>query len=56
VKDLLLPHGCVVVLVIGDDGAPKHTSPETAIQAGDDILAVTPTENEEALRTILTQA
>lgn len=56
VKDLLLPHGAMIVLVIGADGAPKHTSAETAIHAGDDILAVTPTENEDALRTVLTQA
>jgi trk system potassium uptake protein TrkA len=56
VKDLLLPHGCQIVLMIGQDGAPRLTTPESIVQAEDEIVAVTPNENEEALRTILTQS
>jgi len=56
VKDLLLPHGSMIVLVVGQDGSPRITTPETAIHAEDEIVAVTSVENEEALRMILTQA
>jgi trk system potassium uptake protein TrkA len=55
IRDLLLPHGSLIPLIIGKDGAPRVPSSETMIQAEDEIVAITSTENEEALRTILTQ-
>jgi trk system potassium uptake protein TrkA len=55
VRDLLLPHGSLITLIVGQDGAPKIPSPETPIQAEDEIVAVTSTENEDALRIALTQ-
>lgn len=55
IKDLLLPHGSLVTLVVGRDGAPRIPTPETELRAEDEIVAVTSTENEESLRTILTQ-
>jgi trk system potassium uptake protein TrkA len=56
IKDLLLPHGSLIVLVVGKDGVPRPTSSDTVIQAEDEVVAVTSTENEESLRTTLTQA
>lgn len=56
IKELLLPHGSLISLVVGRDGAPRMPTPETAIQAEDEIVAITSTENEEALRTVLTEA
>ena len=55
IKDLLMPHGSLVVLVVGKDGAPRTTTPDTVLQAEDEVVAVTSPENEEALRTVLTQ-
>ncbi len=52
---LLLPHGSLIPLIVGKDGAPHIPAPDTVIHAEDEIVAVTNTENEEALRTILTQ-
>ena len=54
VKELLLPHGSLLVLMVGKDGMPRTTTPDTVINAEDEIVAVTNAENEEALRTILT--
>jgi trk system potassium uptake protein len=55
VKDLLLPHGSLLVLMVGKDGTPRQTSAESSIHAEDEIVAVTSAENEEALRKILTE-
>jgi trk system potassium uptake protein TrkA len=55
IRELLLPHGSLIPLIVGKDGAPRIPAPDTVIHAEDEIVAVTSTENEEALRTILTQ-
>jgi trk system potassium uptake protein TrkA len=55
IKDLLMPHGSLVVLIVGKDGMPRPTSPDTILQAEDEVVAVTSPENEEALRAVLTQ-
>jgi len=54
IKELLLPHESLIVLVISRDGAPRVPSPEMIISAEDEIVAVTRHENEETLRTVLT--
>ena len=55
IKDLLMPHGSHVILVVGKDGMPRPTSPETILQAEDEVVAVTSPATEEALRAALTQ-
>lgn len=55
IRDLLLPHGSLIPLIVSHDGSPSVPTGETAIHAEDEIVAVTSTENEEALRIILTQ-
>ncbi len=56
IKELLLPHGSLLVLMVGKDGTPRLTTPESTLQAEDEVVAVTSGEHEEALRTILTQS
>lgn len=55
IKELLMPHGSLIVLVVGKDGTPRPTSPDTIIHAEDEVVAVTSAENEEALRAALTE-
>jgi Trk K+ transport system NAD-binding subunit len=56
VKELLLPHGSLLVLMVGKDGAPRVTTPESTLQAEDEVVAVTSGEHEDALRVVLTQS
>ena len=53
VRDLLLPQQSIIVLLVGRDGTPRVPTSETVIMAEDEVLAVTRTENEDALRTVL---
>lgn len=55
VKDLLLPHGSLIPLIVSKDGTPRMPTPDTGIQADDEVVAVTSTEHEDQLRNILTQ-
>lgn len=48
-RDIPLPPQTVVSLVIGPDG-PRVPTGETLIQAGDEVIAVTRVESEDALR------
>lgn len=54
VKDLMLPHGSLLVLMVGKDGTPRMVSGDTTVNAEDEIVAITDAEHEDALRTILT--
>lgn len=56
IKELMMPHGTHIILVVGKDGLPRPTSPETMLQAEDEVVAVTSPETEEALRAALTQS
>ncbi len=53
VKELSLPPESVLSLIIRKEGKPIVPTVNTVIQAGDQIIAVTPPEPEEALRTAL---
>jgi Trk K+ transport system NAD-binding subunit len=53
-RQLLLPQGSLLVLVIDSDGSPHLPGPETVIRPDDILLAVTDIENEEGLRAALT--
>jgi len=53
VKELSLPLGSILSLIIRKARKPIVPTVNTIIQAGDQIIAVTPPESEEALRTAL---
>jgi trk system potassium uptake protein TrkA len=53
VKELSLPPGSVLSLVIRKQEKPQVPTAETILQAGDQIIAVTTPETEKALRTML---
>ncbi len=56
VGELLLPQQSLVALVIDADGTPHVPNAETFLHAGDEVVAVTRTDNEDALRRVLTDA
>jgi len=53
VKELQLPPGSVLCLIIRKARKPTVPAANTILQAEDQIIAVTPPESEEALRTTL---
>lgn len=53
VKSILLPYQSMISLVVGEDGHPKVPSGETVLHSGDEVVAVTLHESEEALREAL---
>jgi trk system potassium uptake protein TrkA len=53
VKDLSLPKDSKLVLIIPDEGSPQVPSAATELRANDQIIAVTPLETEEALKSAL---
>ncbi len=53
IKSILLPYQAMISLVVGEDGKPKVPSGETIIHEGDEVVAVTLHESEEALREAL---
>ena len=53
IKQLDLPKGCTLILDIGKERKPLVPNSETIIEGGEQIIAVTPPEAEEALRTAL---
>jgi trk system potassium uptake protein len=54
IKDLLLPQQSSIILVIDQEGSPKTPTGDTVIRAEDEIVAVTPRENEDTLRSVIT--
>jgi Trk K+ transport system NAD-binding subunit len=53
VKDLSLPAGSMLSLIIRKDQKPIIPLPTTILAAGDQVIAVTSAESEEALRSAL---
>jgi len=53
VKELSLPPESILSLIISKERKPRVPTANTIIQAEDQIIAVTPLESEEALRTAL---
>lgn len=53
IKEIMLPYQSMITLVIDTDGRPKVPTGETVIHAGDEVIAVTMQESEEALREAL---
>jgi trk system potassium uptake protein TrkA len=53
IKEILLPYQSMVAIIIDEDGTPKMASGDTIIRSGDEVVAVTMHESEEALREAL---
>jgi trk system potassium uptake protein len=53
IKDLELPAGSIITLIIRRDQKPLMAAPEVVIQTGDQIIALTPTDTEEQLKNAL---
>ena len=53
VRDLALPSGMILSLVIASDGGASVPTDDTLIRAGDELIAVTTPEQEEELKDIL---
>jgi trk system potassium uptake protein TrkA len=56
VRQLLLPQGSLICLVIDTQGTPRVPAPDTTIHAEDILVAVTSIEGQDALRNALTSA
>lgn len=54
VRALLLPQKSLITLIIGADGQARLPTGDTLIQAGDEVVAVTMLDSEDALRSALT--
>ncbi len=53
VKELSLPQGSRLVLIIPKERKPRVPTANTTLQAVDQVIAITTPESEEALRTAL---
>ncbi|MFH1169811.1 MAG: TrkA family potassium uptake protein [Chloroflexota bacterium] len=53
VKELKLPEDSLLALIIPKERKPRMPTPGTTIEAGDQIIALTPPESEETLRAAL---
>ena len=53
IKELTLPPRTTLILIISKDKNPQVPAPDTILKGGEQIIAVTPPESEEALRTTL---
>ena len=55
-KDIQLPQGAMLMLIIRKDSKPLMVTPNTTLQIGDQVIALTPNESEEELKTVLNGA
>jgi trk system potassium uptake protein TrkA len=55
VSDVLLPQESLIVLVVDAEGRPVVPKDDTVVRSGDELVAVTRRENEDALRAALTE-
>jgi trk system potassium uptake protein len=53
IKDLELPPGSIITLILRRDQKPLMASPDLIILTGDQIIALTPTDSEEQLKNAL---
>jgi trk system potassium uptake protein TrkA len=53
-KEVLLPQGSLIILVIDAEGTPRVPTTEMILHGGDEIIAITRTETEDTLRMVLT--
>jgi trk system potassium uptake protein len=53
IKDVVLPQGSVLAMIVRRDQRPQMASPDMLIQTGDQIIALTPSNTEEQLKAAL---
>lgn len=53
-KEILLPQGSLIVLLVDTEGVPRLPTPESVLRGGDEVIAITRGTTEDALRTVLT--
>jgi trk system potassium uptake protein TrkA len=53
IKDIVLPPGGILALIMRRDQKPLMAAPDMIIQTGDQIIALTPTETEDQLKNAL---
>lgn len=53
IKEISLPQGSRLALIIPKEDKPRLPTPDTVLQDGDRVIAITPFEAEEALRATL---
>jgi trk system potassium uptake protein TrkA len=54
ISELMLPQQSLIALVVDKQGEPRMPKAETVLEALDEVVAVTRTESEDALRAALT--
>ncbi len=53
VKDISLPPGSILILIIRREQRPQMVTPNTVIEVGDQVIALTPTDIEDQLKIAL---
>lgn len=53
-REVLLPHQSIIWGIVDAEGNPKQPTADTVLHAGDDVVAVTLKESQDALRNALT--
>ncbi len=54
IGEILLPQQSLIALIVDEDGVPRVPKNDTVVRAGDEVVAVTRTENQVAQRSVLT--
>jgi trk system potassium uptake protein TrkA len=55
IGDFRMPEGSAVLLVVGKEKGPFIPTNDTVLEEGDEVVAITSAENEEAMRTMLVE-
>ncbi|MGH2587637.1 MAG: potassium channel family protein, partial [Dehalococcoidia bacterium] len=53
-KEVLLPQGSLIILLVDTEGTPRLPTSESVLRGGDEVIAITRGDTEDALRTVLT--
>ena len=53
-KDVLLPEGSLIILLVDTEGTPRLPRPESVLRPGDEVIAIIRGNTEDALRKVLT--
>lgn len=53
-KEVYLPQGSLVILLVDTEGTPRLPTTESILRGGDEVIAITRGDTEDALRIVLT--
>ena len=53
-KEVYLPQGSLVILLVDTEGTPRLPTTESVLRGGDEVIAITRGDTEDALRMVLT--